>query len=186
MVRPFERSGERILLETPIFRLREEESRHPDTGHQGRYYVLENPDWVNIVALTPERDLVLVRQWRHGTRRIETEIPAGMLEPGEDPLQAAARELEEETGYTAERWTLLGSARPNAAYQSNTCYTALAEGCRQTHATRFDPGEDLEVELVSLERLRGLVRDGTLANGMMLVGIFWWLERTGAVGWPGG
>jgi 8-oxo-dGTP pyrophosphatase MutT (NUDIX family) len=185
MLKPFVRHGSETLLETPIFRLRKDRAEHPRTGHRGDYYVLENPDWVNIVALTDAGEIVLVRQWRHGTARIELELPAGMVEAGESPEQAGARELLEETGYRAERWTLLGQVAPNAAYQSNTCFTLLAEGCRRTGEVSFDPGEDIELVLVPQSELRELVRKGEFRNALVLVGLLWWLESAGRTAWPG-
>ncbi len=184
MVRPFIRRESSHLLDTPIFRLRRDRAEHPGTGRVGDYYVLENPDWVNIVALTPERQLLLVRQWRHGTERVELEIPAGLVEPGESPTEAAARELFEETGYAAGRCTVIGAVAPNAAYQSNTCHTVLAEDCRLAGPTSFDDDEDLELEVVPLARLRELVRDGSLRNGMVFAALLWWLDREGSVAWP--
>ena len=186
MVRPFIRHGSEELLSTPIFRLRRDRAEHPGTGHVGDYFVLENPDWVNLVALTPERDILLVRQWRHGTASVELEIPAGLIEAGEDPVAAALRELEEETGYTAGRCTLLGAVAPNAAYQSNTCHTVLAEDCRLTGPTRFDAGEDIELVRVPLASIPTLLREGSFRNAMVLVGLLWWLDREGRVAWPTG
>lgn len=184
MVRPFVRHGSQHLLDTPIFRLRRDRAEHPRSGHVGDYYVLENPDWVNIIALTPARELLLVRQWRHGTATIELEIPAGMVEPDESPVAAAARELAEETGYAPARCVELGAVVPNAAYQTNTCHTVLAEGCERVGETRFDPGEDLELVTVPLRELPTLVREGKLRNGMVLVALLWWLDREGCVRWP--
>jgi 8-oxo-dGTP pyrophosphatase MutT (NUDIX family) len=181
MVKPFIRRESKIVLETPIFNLRVDVAAHPETAHVGSYYVLENPDWVNMVVLTRAGELVLVRQWRHGTGRVELELPAGMIEKGEDPLAAAARELREETGYEAERWTLIGSARPNTAYQENTCYTALGEGAARVGPTAFDPGEDIDVVLVSEADVGRYVRDGTLANGMGLVALLWWWGARGKI-----
>jgi 8-oxo-dGTP pyrophosphatase MutT (NUDIX family) len=185
MLEPFIQHGSEALLSTPIFRLRKDRAEHPRTGHVGDYYVLENPDWVNIVALTDQREILLVRQWRHGSARIELELPAGMVEVGEAPAAAGARELLEETGYAAERWTMLGQVSPNAAYQSNTCFTLLAEGCRRAGEVSFDPGEDIELVTVSQGELRDLVRRGEFRNALVLVGLLWWLESAGAIGWPG-
>jgi ADP-ribose pyrophosphatase len=182
-LRPFRYGASRELARTPIFRVREDEAVHPRTGSVRPYVALEAPDWVNIVALTPAGQLVLVRQWRHGTRRFELELPAGMVEPDETPEQAAARELREETGYTAERISRLGAVAPNAAYQTNTCYTVLAEGCRPTAETAFDEGEDIEVVLASPAELRAQLGDSA-QNAMVFCGVFWWLERQGRVAWP--
>lgn len=180
----FTRTSRREVLKTPIFRLHEEISVHPETNLEGTYYVLDAPDWVNIVAVTENDELIFVRQWRHGSACVELEIPAGALEAGEDPVVAATRELVEETGYVPKRARLLGRARPNAAILSNHCHTVLCEGCTPTGETHFDAGEQITLEKIPIKELRDHVRAGTLQNGMMLVALLWWLDSEGRVQWP--
>jgi ADP-ribose pyrophosphatase len=182
-LKPFRYGASRELVRTAIFNVHEHEGEHPRTGSVRPYVALEAPDWVNLIAVTPEGLLVLVRQWRHGTRRFELELPAGMIEPGETPEEAGARELREETGYTAERVSRLGEVAPNAAYQTNRCYTVLAENCRLTGATSFDPGEDIELVLASPAELRAQL-GGPVLNAMVFCGLYWWFERQGRVAWP--
>lgn len=173
-----------MVLETPVFRMRRDRASHPVTQHQGDYVVLEAPDWVNMVALTDDHHILMVRQWRHGTRSIELECPAGMIDHGESPLAAAARELREETGYEAREMRVIGQVAPNAAFQDNTCFTVLALGCEPRHATAFDAGEDIELVLTPLSELPTLVREGKIHNGMGVVALFWWLLETGQLTWP--
>lgn len=183
MLKPFRYGAGRELARTPIFSLHEHEAEHPRTGRVRPYVSLEVPDWVNMIALTHAGELVLVRQWRHGTRRFELEIPAGVIEPGETPEQAAARELREETGYEAERITRLGEVAPNAAYQTNRCYTVLAEGCRRVGDLILDEGEDIEVVLLTPAALRERL-GGEALNSMVFCALFWWLQREGRIAWP--
>ncbi|MBX6314662.1 MAG: NUDIX hydrolase [Isosphaeraceae bacterium] len=156
---------------------------HPVTGHRRTYYVLDNPDFINVIALTTEGQIVLIRQWRHGTREIELELPAGLVDPGESPLEAARRELLEETGYAAETWSLIGSVKPNPAYQVNTGWSTLAEGCRKVAEPSLDDGEDIEVVLVDPAEIPGLVRDGTIRHSLVLCSLFWWLDGRGGIDW---
>ena len=183
-LQPFSRSDSRILLATPIFNLRADTAARPDGAHEGTYYVLECPAYVNVVALTDDGRIILVRQWRHGTRSVELEIPAGLVEAGESGLDAAARELLEETGFSAARWSLIGQVAPNAAMQDNFATTVLAEGCTRVADPTPDAGEDLEIVLLPLADLPGLVRDGTIRTALPLAGLFWWLERGGRIDWP--
>lgn len=181
----FTRLSRKPLLHTPVFHLHEEISVHPVTNAEGRYFVLDAPDWVNMIAVTDDDELLMVRQWRHGSACVELEIPAGALEPGEDPVAAAVRELREETGFAPKSARLLGRARPNAAIQSNRCFTVVLEGCAPAGETHFDPGEQIEHVRMPIRELKERVRDGTLQNGMMLVAILWWLDERGDVRWPG-
>ncbi|MBN9419806.1 MAG: NUDIX hydrolase [Candidatus Eremiobacteraeota bacterium] len=156
-----------------IFFTRIDQLKSPRTGHVLRRVVVEAPHWVNVVARTTDGQYVLVRQIRHGIGAPSLEIPAGMVEPGEDPALAAARELVEETGYEAESIRLLGQVYPNPAFQSNTCFIYLADNCRLTREVSLDAGEDILVELWSWENLLAAVRSGEIRHALMIAALFY-------------
>jgi ADP-ribose pyrophosphatase len=135
-------------------------------------YTIDMGDWVNVLAITPARELVLVRQHRFGTEQDSLEIPGGMLDPDEPPLEAARRELEEETGFTAPRWRSLGWNHPNPALQSNKLYTFVAEDAALTHDTSLDPLEDCRVELAPLADLPAMLSRGDIRHALVLVALY--------------
>lgn len=146
-----------------IFALRQDRVRSQSTGREGIIDRLIAPDWVNVVAFDEDDRLLLVRQWRFGTMQFSVELPAGGLEPGEDPIVGGLRELEEETGHTPldrDDVVMLGATRPNAAFMDNRCFTIFVPRCRKTTAQRLDPLEEVEVLTMSRAELDGALRDG--------------------------
>ena len=131
--------------------------------------VLHAPDWVNVIALTPQRACVMIRQFRFGTGAVHWEIPGGMIDPGEQPLAAAMRELREETGYVSARWVGLGSVAPNPAFQSNRLHTFLAEAALLEGGQELDPSEDISVQLVPESELDGMLASGTIDHALVAV-----------------
>jgi len=145
------------------------EATNPRTGAHKRFSLLDCPDWVNVIALTTDERVVLVRQFRAGTRQICLEIPGGMIDPGEDPCAAAARELAEETGYTGGSLELLGRVAPNPAFQSNTLYTVLARGVARTRPPEPDDGEVIEVETATLAECQQRLLSGEIDHALVVV-----------------
>ncbi len=133
-----------------------------------RRLVLETRDWVNVVARTPEGRFVFVRQFRFGTERVTTEIPGGVVERGEEPLAAAKRELREETGYEASRWSELGRVEPNPAFQDNHCHHFLADGARRVGDQQLDAGEDIAVATLTEAEVQTGIAAGEIAHTLVL------------------
>lgn len=152
-----------------VFRTGFVDGAHPHTGVVKRFSVIDCDDWVNVVALTADEHVVLLRQFRPGARRVCLEIPGGIIEPGEDPCAAAARELVEETGYTGTHFELIGKVAPNPALFSNTLYTVLARGVALTHPPTPDDGEVLAVETASLAECRRRLAAGDVDHALVIV-----------------
>lgn len=157
-----------MLGDFKVFSVRGERTRSPRSGRPHDFYVLECPDWANVVALTDSSEVVLVRQFRAGTRSVTLEIPGGSVKKGESAAAAVRRELREETGYAARSWRRIGVVHPNPAIQGNRCSTYLARGCRKVGDLMPDEGEDLAVELVPLPRIRDLIRKGRITHSLVI------------------
>ncbi len=166
--------------ETRIFKLRTDLAKSPRTGKIHPFQILESPDWVNIVAITPQQELVLIRQYRFGTGEVTLEIPGGLIDPGDTPESAALRELREETGYMPGAKNgrpmvrRIGRMRPNPAFMNNTCYTYLVEEAVQKGSQEQDPAEDISVELHPVGDIPDLIKSGQIDHGIVLNALQWW------------
>ena len=158
----------RSLAATRIFDLRGVDYRHPVRGTQREFVVIDAPDWVNVLALTPSGCLVMVNQFRYGMDGFSWEIPGGVIERGEDPVAAGLRELEEETGYVGNSARLLGSVNPNPAIMNNRCHLVLVENAVLTTEQAWDPDEEIEVLSLPVDEVFAWAHSGRITHSLVL------------------
>jgi 8-oxo-dGTP pyrophosphatase MutT (NUDIX family) len=156
-----------------IFRIRTDRVLSPRTQQEHDFFVIESVNWVNVVALTPKRQVVMIEQYRHGSGTVELEIPGGMIDPSDaSPEAAGQRELREETGYAGENARRIGEVFPNPAIMSNTLYIVMVENCRCVHPVQFDHSEDLVTRLVPVDSLPELVQTGRIRHSLVVAGLY--------------
>ena len=156
------------VLKTPIGSIRKGPLQSRTSLKHKEFYFFDFPDWVNIIARTPDNEILLIRQFRYGTKRIELEIPGGMIDPGEDPVTAGCRELLEETGFAGMKAKIIGQVYPNPAIQGNACYTILVENAVQTAAPHPDDMEEIDWLLVPEQDIDRYICDRRIEHGLVL------------------
>ena len=155
-----------------VFSLRKDTALSPRTGKTHDFFILESPTWVNVIPLTKDNQVVMVKQYRHGTGEVTLEIPGGLVELKDTPEQAARRELGEETGYGVEEMIPLGFVHPNPAIQNNRCYTFLAKNVHLVGEQQQDGGEDIRVLLHPLSEIPRLIREGEITHSLVVVAFY--------------
>ncbi len=169
----WEKLSSEYLIERWWMNLRQDHVRLPNGHELEEYHVLEYPDWVCVVCVTDDDQIVLVEQYRYGIDAVTLELPGGVIDVGEDPGDAARRELLEETGYAAGTLTLVGKLAPDPTRHTNWAWIFFTAGARRTGKQKLDAGESLNVRLMPVEKVLEAADDGLITHGMHLAGLYW-------------
>lgn len=151
---------------------------HTDKGVDiDDFYVLEYPTWVNVIAITTDGHYIIEKQYRHGIQQEVYEICAGTCEENEVPIDAAKRELLEETGFGGGKWSLIGKFAPNPNSMNNWCYSFLAEGVTRLQEPHQEATENITVLQVEENELLEIMKDGKIVEGIMLTPLYMYFRN---------
>ena len=169
----WERRSSELLADYGFFKLRQDVNRHPRHGRDHRFFIFEFPDWVNIIPITADGDVIFVQQFRHGTRELTLEVPGGIVDPGETPKESALRELFEESGYRPQPdgAVELGWVHPNPALQENRCWSYLAQNVEKVVAEDHIVGtssEAIEVFTIPLSEVPGMISRAEITHALTI------------------
>jgi len=167
----WEKSTDSIIATTRIFDVRAVKYHHPVKKLDRDFFVVHAPEWVNVIAMTPAHELVLVRQFRFGIDTFSLEIPGGIIDLGEPPVDAGLRELREETGFVGEG-RLLGSVHPNPAFMNNQCHLVLVENAVLTSELEWDSDEEIEVVTAPVDQVYAWAQEGRITHSLVLNALF--------------
>jgi len=168
MVKPWECIRSNNGPSFRVFSVRTDTAISPRTGREHDFYIIESRDWVNIIPLTSDHQVVMIKQYRHGSGEVTLEIPGGLVDPGDTPEMAASRELLEETGYQGEELIKLGVVNPNPALFNNRCYTFLVQNVKKVSVPTPDQTEDIEVLLIPIRDIPELIRKGEIDHAIVV------------------
>ena len=168
----WERLADAAVDHFRVFRVRRTRYRHPRDRREGEFVIIESNDWVNVLALTDDGRMLMVRQFRFGVHDFTLEIPGGVIETGEDPVAAGVRELREETGYAGRSARLLAQVRPNPAIQGNLCHIVLVEGCVRVGELQLDPNEEIELSLLPVDEVLARAERGEIKHSLVVDALF--------------
>jgi len=169
------------LVNAPWAVLRKDICQMPNGHIVPEYYVLEYPNWVNVVAITADNQFILVNQYRHGTNSVVLEIPGGVIDDGESPLEAAKRELLEETGYHFDSFEKICELFPNPATSNNITSSYLAKGGVKVQEQELDSQEEIQVILASPEEVKQLLFANKFGQSLHSSALFYGLHRLGMI-----
>jgi len=169
----WKRTSSKQIADCGIFRVRQDVCVRESDGNSGDFFVIELPDWVNVIGLTKSDEVILIEQFRQGTEEVNLELPGGIVDDGEGAEGAGKRELLEETGYSSDRWKLLGKTRPNPAIQNNTIFHYLALDCVKTAETAFDEHESITTRLELLTDVKKLIAVGRIDHSLVIPAFYY-------------
>jgi 8-oxo-dGTP pyrophosphatase MutT (NUDIX family) len=171
------RRSSELVADCRVFTVRRDACVRERDDREASFYVIESPDWVNIIPVTADGRVVMIEQFRHGIGETILEIPGGMIDGGETPGEAAARELLEETGYAAGELLELGHTEPNPAIQNNRVHHFLATGCTIAKATAFDEHESIVTKLMPVADVERLFATGGITHSLVSSAFYFWRLR---------
>ena len=174
MIKKWEKNSSKYLLENKIFKMREDLVTSPKLKSNHSVWVMEVPTWVNIIPLTPEGEVILVNQYRFGMEKTSLEIPGGMADYGEDPMEAAIRELKEETGYEGDKVIEIGRVESNPAIMSNHTYTYLALNCERSGEQNLDGTEDIELKMTHINDIPDLIKNRKIEHALVVSAFYFY------------
>jgi len=172
MIKPWPIIESTKSFDTGLFSITTHRCRSPRTGQEHDFYVINLPNWVQVIPITPDDQIVMVRQYRHGCGQIFLELPGGLIDKNDlSPDQTARRELLEETGYRAENLILLTRIYPQPAVLNHKGLTYLAKEVKKVAEPNFDATEDIEVCLVKLQKIPEMIRSGEINHGQTVMAL---------------
>ncbi len=180
MVKNWETIDKQQVNDFRIFKANLIKRKHPDWNKESKFVVLDSPDWVNIIPVTKNNEIVLIEQYRQGIDGITLEVPGGLIESGEDPGRAGERECREETGFSsAEKAELLGTNEPNPAFMNNICYSYVWHNCEKNGVQELDSHEDIEVVLAPANKIKNYIKEGKIKHSLVLTAFLHYFLKYG-------
>ena len=168
MIKEWELIESNIDRDYKVFKIRNVQAISPRTNNKGQFYTIETNDWVNIIPVTENDEVVMIKQYRHGSQEITLEIPGGLVDD-EHHRDAALRELLEETGYKGETVRYLGAVNPNPAIFNNLCHTYLVDKVKKVSGKKLDPNEDIDVIHIPVAEIPSLIETGVISHALVVV-----------------
>lgn len=170
-IEPWVTTNEELKYTTNIFKLLSREMKLESEDHSATFSIVDAPEWMNVIPLTPDNEVVLVEQYRYGIEEPTLELPGGMVDTGETHAQTAKRELLEETGYSGDDWEYLGKVSSNPAFLTNYTHLYVAKNCQKTKEQELDGNERINVHTLPLDDFLEMVKDGTVHHSLVVAAV---------------